>query len=601
MKATDIISTKSAEKGFYPTPPNIAAKMLEGIRFDYISTILEPSAGKGDLARAVSNANYDSRPRYRKHTIQIDCCESDPYLRQILKYNFSEDSLKSHYDRLAEIRNLPYDEELYDSRRAESDRIEREIERAKVDMRIVHDDFLTYRGHKHYDLIIMNPPFENGDLHLLHAIDLQRDGGSIVCLLNAETLRNPYTNSRKVLKKQLEDLNANIEYIDDAFRDAERTAQVDIAIVRIHIERQKEESDIWEQMEKAVAQEEMPDPELKELVAGDYIERAITYYNTEVAAGIELYKKYLALKPYLRSSLNPNDKYANTMIELKVHGNSDFDGFSINSYLRMVRMKYWSALFSNNEFVGKLTSKLRDRFSSNVSRLAGYDFSAFNIKQIMAEMSASMTEGVEEAIVALFEKLTSEHSWFPECKNTIHYYNGWRTNEAHKIGKKAIIPTTGMFSNYCWSMNTFEVSTAYNIISDIEKVFDYLDTGETKPINLLEILKAADADGKTLNIECKYFKISMYKKGTTHIMFYPETMRLVERLNIYAGRKKNWLPPNYGKAHYSDLSSEEKAVVDSFNGDGKEGSGEKKYQEIVANAAFYLEEPAGMSTLMITA
>lgn len=588
MKMADIVATKDAERGFYPTPPAIAEKMMEGLNFHWIDTILEPSAGKGDLVKALSTKNQTGQGRGRYFTpsrIQIDCCESDPYLRQILRYNFSEDAISGELETLKTIRmNGSHDEERNIEQRINIVR--------KANMRIVHDDFLTYRGKKHYDLIFMNPPFANGDLHLLHAIDMQKDGGSIICLLNAETLRNPCTNSRKILRKHLKDFNAEIEYIDDAFKDAERSAVVDVAIIKIHIPQKTEyESDIWQRMKKAVEEEEIPDPELRALVAGDYIDQAITAYQTEIAAGLEFYRGYLGLKPYICNTLDPDAKYKSSIIEIKVHGAKDYDGFKVNDYLRAVRMKYWYALFENKQFIGMLTSELQERFRKNVERLADYDFSAFNIKQIMAEMNASMTDGVEKAIDSLFEKLTSEHSWYPECGNNIHYYNGWATNKAHKIGKKCIIPTSGMFSSWSWSRNTFDVSTAFDVISDIEKVFDYLDTGETKPVDLREILEAADKDGQTRNIECKYFKVSIFKKGTTHIMFYPESMRLVERLNIYAGKRKNWLPPNYGKTTYADLSGEERAVVDSFHGNGKNGSGEKKYQEVMANASFYLESP----------
>ena len=40
-------------KDFYPTPEQLASDMLSGIDFDWISSVLEPSAGKGDLADAV--------------------------------------------------------------------------------------------------------------------------------------------------------------------------------------------------------------------------------------------------------------------------------------------------------------------------------------------------------------------------------------------------------------------------------------------------------------------------------------------------------------------------------------------------------------------
>ena len=40
----------------------------------------------------------------------------------------------------------------------------------------------------------MNPPFSEGDKHLLKAINIMKNGGQIVCILNAETIKNPYSN-----------------------------------------------------------------------------------------------------------------------------------------------------------------------------------------------------------------------------------------------------------------------------------------------------------------------------------------------------------------------------------------------------------------------
>ena len=137
----------------------------------------------------------------------------------------------------------------------------------------------------------------------------------------------------------------------------------------------------------------------------------------------------------------------------------------------------------------------------------------------------------------------------------------------------------------------FDVSKAYAVISDLEKAFDYLDGGETSEINLqLRLQRAAEA-GQTRNIECKYFKIDLYKKGTTHIKFYPESMKLVDKLNIYAAQNRKWLPPNYGKASYTDMDEPERAVVDSFHGDGTEGSGERAYAEVLARKDYYLAAP----------
>lgn len=52
MKPTAITTTREANKGFYPTPPDLAEKLLAGIDWTMIETVLEPSAGKGDLVWA---------------------------------------------------------------------------------------------------------------------------------------------------------------------------------------------------------------------------------------------------------------------------------------------------------------------------------------------------------------------------------------------------------------------------------------------------------------------------------------------------------------------------------------------------------------------
>lgn len=591
MKTTEMTTTRGKDQ-FYPTPPSIAEKMLAGLDMMYVRSVLEPSAGKGDLIDAIGRKNL-AMYQYDR-AIEVDFCEIDPYLRQICKYNFSDEKKHEIYEQYEPLQRRSFSA-LSESEKREHRRLDRELDLfRKTKVYCVHDDFLTYRTYKHYDLILMNPPFANGDEHLLRAIKMQeRQGGSVICLLNAETVRNPYTGIRIQLAAKLKEYDAKIEYVENAFSDAERKADVDVAIIRVHIPQPPpDESDIWKRMKKAVEEDGIPDPELHALITGDYIEQAITLYRTEVAATMELVRQYKALIPYMGRSLKGNESFDKMPILNLVVGDDNYlHGFDLDKYMRTVRLKYWSALFSNEKFIGRLTSELRDKYHEQINRMADYEFSAFNIKQVALEMQSEMTQGIEKAIMDLFEKLTYTHAYDPDFSSNKHYYNGWVTNKAWKIGKKCIIPTYGMFSWYKSSRETFYVSEAYKVISDIEKAFDYLDGGRTGEINLLSRLEGASAQGKTRNIECKYFKIDIFKKGTTHIKFYPEAMPLVDRLNIYASQKKGWLPPRYGKARYKDMAADEKAVVDSFHGDGATGSGEKAYTEVMTNAAFYLAEP----------
>ena len=570
MKTTDMTTTQGRDQ-FYPTPRPLAEKMLENLDTTYISSVLEPSAGKGDLVHALA---LRCRRQYRHKNIDVDCCEIDPYLRQILKYNFSQEKLHELYN---EDKRWTEEAEVIEN----------------TDLHVVHDDFLTYSSYKRYDLILMNPPFADGEKHLLKALHMQRDGGSIVCLLNADTLRNPYSDMRVILCQRLKQLNAEITYVEDAFSDAERTARVDVAIVRVTIPQAKYESDIWERMRKAQDEEvHIPDPDIKALVSGDYIEQAIQLYKTEVAATMELVKTYKAFVPYMYSEFQKDGEIRGSpILELTVSGDKNSYGFDNAKYMKRVRLKYWRALFSNEQFIGRLTSKLRETYEKNVEKMADYEFSAFNIKQVIVEMNAEMNQGVENAIMSLFEKLTAEHSWFPECKNNRHYYTGWATNKAHKIGKKCIVPEDMFHDSWGYGKDYLDTYKAFKVISDLEKSFDYLGGEGPDGYSLETRLDWAKQSKQTRNIALKYFYIDIYKKGTTHIKFYPEAMPLVERLNIYASQKKGWLPPRYGKAQYKDMQPEERAVVDSFHGDDSEGSGEKAYAEVMAKADFYLAEP----------
>lgn len=194
-------------KDFYPTPQNIIDKMLFDIDFTMIRSILEPSAGKGNIVEALKKKEEVRSYGYNKYLFDIDCIEVDQNLQHILKgKNF----------------------------------------------RVVYNDFLTYNTMKEYDLIIMNPPFSNGCKHLLKALEMQqRNGGAVVCLLNAETIKNPCTNERMDLQRKLTEYNAKIEFIQDAFLDAERKTDVEIALVKVQLPEVKRESFILDGLRKA--------------------------------------------------------------------------------------------------------------------------------------------------------------------------------------------------------------------------------------------------------------------------------------------------------------------------------------------------------------
>lgn len=137
MKIEDELRTLKIP-GFFPTPKELIDEMIEHLNLTETDTILEPSAGKGDIIDALKNKGYSN----------VECCEVSETLRKILKF-------KNH--------------------------------------KVVEDNFLNLN--KKYTKIIMNPPFENGqDIdHIYHAYNLLHYGGTLVTIMST----SPFFKSDK--------------------------------------------------------------------------------------------------------------------------------------------------------------------------------------------------------------------------------------------------------------------------------------------------------------------------------------------------------------------------------------------------------------------
>jgi hypothetical protein len=123
---------------------------------------------------------------------------------------------------------------------------------------------------------------------------------------------------------------------------------------------------------------------------------------------------------------------------------------------------------------------------------------------------------------------------------------------------------------------------------DMDLVMGYLDGGSTpkqkKIVSGEDVEEKSDpSTGKVVkyhlqdlkinrDIDTKYFKISVFKKGTMHITFKDED--LLRRFNIHVGKKRNFLPMDYSNKDYKDLTPKEKEMVKDFDG------GEKSYKTI---------------------
>lgn len=554
----ETVASDRARKTFYPTPRQVAEKLLKDVEFRNVRYILEPSAGKGDLLReTVAYKHTNLRRKYglpfdypeSKYDwkeawsgIHADCIEIDPALRQMLEEN---------------------------------------------GMRVIHDDFLTFETQMRYDLCVMNPPFDQGADHLLKALDLMKRGGQIACILNAETIRNPYSYKREELLKLLNQYGAHIRYLEKAFSDAERQTDVDVALVTVSIPAATQrDSTIIDEMHKAPTYKSMEAPEgVTSMVQYNAIQEWVNRFDFEVACGLRMIDEFKAL----RFSDEPGDK---PLLSLGIGSKSDnidlnnLDS-SKNTFIRETRRKYWNKLFMQPVITERFTSNILNELRDNVNRLADYEFSVFNILTMIIKYNAKAIKGIEDTIVELFDKWTA--SYWHEASPNRHYFNGWCTNDCFRINKKVIISFYAYGYNYGTGKEQLEGYKVREYLEDIEKTLDYLDGGRTEwSVPLRDVVEQANKENRFRNVETKFFFATFYKKGTAHLVF--KDMDLLEKFNMFAAQKKGWLPPEYGRKRYKDMDKEAQHVVDSFQG-------QEKYEEVMARADYFLN--AGTSPMMM--
>lgn len=140
---------------FFPTPPNIAERVIELAEIKNGMSVLEPSAGKGALAVAAKHAAND---------VYIDMCELMPDNNSYLK---------------------------------------------SLNIGLVADprDFLLTNPTPTYDRVVMNPPFgRQADIkHVSHALKFLNPGGKLVSVMaSSVTFRNNKltTDFRELIKSK---------------------------------------------------------------------------------------------------------------------------------------------------------------------------------------------------------------------------------------------------------------------------------------------------------------------------------------------------------------------------------------------------------------
>lgn len=508
----------------FPTPDWLVKKMLSKVDFrnQKIKNILEPSAGLGNIIDVI-NSDINRYSSYNVCAIEID----------------------------NKCRNVLLSKNV----------------------KVIDSDFLAYNGLEQFDLIIANFPFSDGDKHLHKALDVLFSG-QIVCLLNAETIKNPYSNSRKDLVSKLNKLDAKIEYLQNAFSEADRKTNVETALIYISKIR-----DVETEIFNDISSSEDNFDDLKEsfeVATKDNIGNIVQRYNqdkeTVTNQIMDFYKNYKKVSKYLALAVIGEDIQRHSQnVKQDTKELTEIMKDKLNYFVTKLKRDYWLEAMQLDEVKSRLTSQKKQELSSELNKYCNMDFTENNIKIFIDNLISNYPKMIDEAIDYMFDKFTQYafrdgRNQNNEYSKNIHLFNGWKTNTAYKVNKKIILPFRAEYGNRLYS-------DKIDFLNDIDMVFNYFDdkglkndlleytetTGYKTNIsttNTAEIVAGNLALGETKNIKTRYFTITFYLKGTVHLVF--NDLDILRRFNIFVGKKRNYLPSDYGyteKQNFKDFET----------------------------------------------
>ncbi|NER33175.1 MAG: DUF4942 domain-containing protein [Oscillatoria sp. SIO1A7] len=481
---------------FFPTPKPVISKLLEGLIASktisgrsypvkqFKSPILEPSAGMGHIADELSKR-----------------CESCEKIN-VIELDFA---------RRAALHEKGY--------------------------RVLDSDFLSY-NETQFGLIVMNPPFNKGIEHLLHAWELLLPGGMVRCLLNANSVADRERNSKTKALRALIDQYGNCEDLGQPFKGAEIPTDVEVVLVTLAKPEQLYE------FQASLGRMEQDDLNSEEYISNplarrNMIESLVASYDLAVNALKERYLSQQKLN-WALDSLN-NKRHIDRSLTAPV---------TFDEALQAIKRSFWSEVFDRTQLAAMATSAFKSKWDEFVRQQQCMAFNVVNVLECLDLFFQTRDQVMLDSAQQVFDKGCS----FSD-KNPIHYFSR-KSNKHWKWGRRIIIPNAVKYdSKTGWWFGSYHCPKTVNFLTDLEKVLCYLlgkSYGDL-PGKVEDVMRDGfwKRDYRQI-IESYFFDIRVFKVGTMHIYF--KDVKLLELFNRTVAKGRNWI---------ADESSEPKKTKNS--------------------------------------
>ena len=483
------------ELQFFPTPPELAKRLWELFKDREFSRVLEPSAGHGDLA-----AHHPWNREYARRPAVIDCCEIDVAKHAVLR---------------------------------------------DKGFKVVGLDFMQLEEGACYSHVVMNPPFNAGVKHVLRAFDILLEG-EIAAIINAESIRNPFSTERQRLLKLIEQ-HGSVEFVEGAFAVEESARKTDVECALVYL---KKQADIKNSIIGDLLAEMATDKETGAGLAGGYHDaQCLALPNTQIENTV---LSFNAAVKAMRDSVfaEARSSYYSSILGASMavrngRGDSTRDVVCSAVWVRNeIGIRYdelkdraWTGILRSTNVTSRLSSHAQRRLESEFEQIKKLEFSVSNIYGFLYGLVDSQGKMQVEMACDVFDSFSRYHA-----ENSV-FCMGWKSNSRHRTCAMRLKTTRfilpGFDSTYGGSLSW----TAERRLADFDKVFAMLDGKREPELSLVSVFR--DGMSRLKNgerLSCSYFDVRFYPGiGTIH--FFPRDKKLIDRLNRLVGRQRQWLPP----------------------------------------------------------
>lgn len=472
--------TDSAD--FYPTPEDVINTMMLGE--DILGkTILEPSAGSGNIVRWLKNSGAGD----------VIACEKDKHLQKFLT----------------------------------------------GECNLLAEDFLSVTAEQvsHVDYIIMNPPFSDGAKHILHAYEIAPVGCTIIALCNSSNLEKRWNESYATLQETIE-LYGNSERLGNVFDTAERKTDVDVSLVKLY--KEGEAGNEFSNYMFSNEDDALNANETEGLVQYNVVRDMVNRY----ISAVQLFDETMAAARKINEVARFDDSTGGFLpIEfVVVDCNRKVVQVSRQQYKKQLQRYYWRIIFRKLKMDKYATNGLREQINRFIEKQVEVPFTMHNIYQVLNMVIQTTGQRMDKALLEAFDLICSfsaENSTAGEKWKTNANYMVNR-----KFIVPYIVDYDPRYSSLYGYMRLHYGGNEYKI-EDVVKALCYITGTNYDSIQDLHQFVYDRKLSYGTWYEWSFFRIKGFKKGTMHFEFLDKNVWI--KFNQAVAKQRGWVLPKKSK------------------------------------------------------